>query len=283
MSHQAGLPGLTGEAGKLHISDHEGVAAALAAQEPLWKPGAAHGYHARTIGFLVDECLRRATGGTPLSRYWRELFAEPLRLDTWIGLPEERDAAVAEIIPPRYATSTDPEDPYYRALADGQSLTRLAFATPNGYRASEMNAPEARRVPIASWGGYSTAISLAKFYALLAGDGTWDGRRYFTETTLEWMRTPLVDGPDETLKKPTSFAAGFMLDPIDPATGGKLRQLFGPNPRAFGHPGAGGGTAFADPVARLSFAYVMNQMEFGVFPGEKSLGLVERLYENRSD
>ena len=285
MSHQAGLPGLVGEAGKLHISDHEGVAAGLAAQEPLWEPGTAHGYHARTIGFLLDECLRRITQGVPLSLYWRKVFGEALRLDTWIGLPEEVDAEAAEIIPPRYAASTDPEDPYYRALADAKSLTRLAFATPNGYRASEMNAPEARRVPIASWGGYSTAISLAKFYALLAGDGTWEGKRFFTEATLEWMRTPLVNGPDEILKKPTSFAAGFMLDPIDPATGEKVRQLFGPNPRAFGHPGAGGCLAFADPGpgydAPLSFSYIMNQMEFGVFPGEKSLGLVERLYENR--
>lgn len=284
MSHQAGLSALTGEPAKtLHIRDHEGVAAALAAQTPLWEPGSAQGYHARTIGFLLDECLRRLTGGIPLSRYWREVFAEPMGLNTWIGLPEELDARVAEVIPPRYAASTDPEDPYYRALADAQSLTRITFATPNGYRASEMNAPEARRVPIASWGGYSDAVSLARFYLLLAGDGTWQGTRYFTEATLRQMWTPLTatGAEDLVLKKPTSFAAGFMLDPLDPVSGEKLRRLFGPHVRAFGHPGAGGSLAFADPEAGLSFAYVMNQMEFGVFPNEKALGLVERAYANR--
>ncbi len=279
MSHQAGLPGLTGEAGKLHIREHEAVAAALAAQEPLWEPGTAHGYHARTIGFLFDECLRRITGGTPLPEYWRRVFAEPLGLRAWIGLPEELDGAVSEIIPPRYAASTDPEDPYYQALADPRSLTRLAFATPNGYRASEMNQPEARRVPIVSWGGYATADALARFYALLAGDGTWAGRRYFTEGALSWMSRPLTSGPDQVLKKPSAFSAGFMMDPLE--DGVKLRQLFGPNPAAFGHPGAGGSLAFADPGEQLGFAYVMNQMEFGVFPNEKALGLVERVYANR--
>jgi CubicO group peptidase (beta-lactamase class C family) len=34
----------------------------------------------------------------------------------------------------------------------------------------------------------------------------------------------------------------------------------GPNPRTFGHPGAGGSIGFADPDARVGFGYTMNQM-----------------------
>jgi CubicO group peptidase (beta-lactamase class C family) len=43
---------------------------------------------------------------------------------------------------------------------------------------------------------------------------------------------------------------------------------FGPNPGAFGHPGAGGGLAFADPAARVGFGYVANRMgsSFAVDP-----------------
>jgi CubicO group peptidase (beta-lactamase class C family) len=76
---------------------------------------------------------------------------------------------------------------------------------------------------------------------------------------------------------PTSFTAGFMRDPLD-ATGEKRRTIFGPSPRAFGQPGAGGSHAFADPDNHLSFAYTMNQMEAGILPNRKSLDLVGQVY-----
>ncbi len=56
------------------------------------------------------------------------------------------------------------------------------------------------------------------------------------------------------------------------------RRIFGPSPLAFGHPGAGGSHAFADPENDLAFAYVMNQMEQSLLPNEKSLRLVDALY-----
>ena len=100
------------------------VIAALEKQAPLWPPGTAHGYHARTFGFLVDELVRRIAG-TTVSEYWRKTFAEPLDLDIWIGLPESEQARVATIYAakaggdrdargilsrPRHARNAGPED-----------------------------------------------------------------------------------------------------------------------------------------------------------------------------
>ena len=134
-----------------------------------------------------------------------------------------------------------------------------------------MNSPEARAASFPAFGGIGTASALAKFYAMLANDGEMEGRRYFQAETLQWMIAPLVSGPDKVFIMETAFSAGFMKDPCN-------RGTFGPSPRAFGHPGAGGCVAFADPEHRLSFAYVMNQMESGVLPNQKAMGLVRAAY-----
>jgi CubicO group peptidase (beta-lactamase class C family) len=61
-------------------------------------------------------------------------------------------------------------------------------------------------------------------------------------------------------------------------TAGGKRKLFGPSSKAFGHPGAGGSHAFADPENKIAFAYVMNQMTQSVLPNEKSLRFVDAIY-----
>ena len=65
---------------------------------------------------------------------------------------------------------------------------------------------------------------------------------------------------------------------VGAAAGEKVRSIFGPSTRAFGHPGAGGSQGFADPERGIGFAYVMNQMEMGIMPKEKAMGLVRALY-----
>ena len=55
-------------------------------------------------------------------------------------------------------------------------------------------------------------------------------------------------------------------------------RSLGRSPQAFGHPGAGGSHAFADPENRIAFAYVMNQMEQTLLPNEKSMRLIDTIY-----
>jgi CubicO group peptidase (beta-lactamase class C family) len=79
------------------------------------------------------------------------------------------------------------------------------------------------------------------------------------------------------LQQPTAFSAGFMMDPLDEA-GAKMRATLGSSVQAFGHPGAGGSLAFADPENRIGFAYVMNRMENGVLRESRPARLVQALY-----
>ena len=279
LSHQSGLAAMADP--EVSILDHPAVAAALAAQAPCWPPGTAHGYGPRTYGFLADEILRRLRPGQTLGQYWRQTFADPLGLDLWIGLPDAQAGRVASIYPARTALGEQgPLGPFYEALADEKSLTRRAFSGPRGlHSVASMNTTDARRASIPSFSGVGTARALGKFYALLANGGSLDGQTFFAPAALHAMTQTLVNGPDRILCLDTAFSAGFMQDPVGP-DGRKTRHVYGSSLRAFGQPGAGGGHAFADPENNVAFAYLMNQMELGVLPNEKSLSMVGALYED---
>ena len=269
-SHQAGLCALDQ---RVDVLDYEGVIRALEAQAPLWQPGTAHGYHARTFGFLLDELMRRITRRT-LSDYWQENFARPLELDFWIGLPEKENSRVATIYAAKSGQPPKPEK-FYRDLVTPGTLARKTFTSPYGLNViSKMNDPQIRTQPNVSFGGIGSASALAKFYSILANGGEMNGQTFFSPRTIEWMTTTLSDGIDRVFQIPTAFSAGLMKDSQDAA-----RRMFGPSATAFGHPGAGGSHAFADPENKIAFAYVMNQMEQSVLPNEKSLRLVDAIYD----
>jgi CubicO group peptidase (beta-lactamase class C family) len=269
LSHQAGLCALDR---RVDVLDYGAVIHALEAQQPLWPPGTAHGYHARTFGFLVDELVRRIAGKT-LSDYWQENFARPLSLDFWIGLPEKENPRMATMYAAKAGKSPKPKQ-FYADLITPGTLARKTFISPYGLHAiTEMNNVSVRAQPIVSFGGIGSAFSLAKFYAMLANGGKSDGQTFFSGTTINWMTTTLADGIDLVFQIPTAFSAGLMKDPQNAA-----RRMFGPSQKSFGHPGAGGSHAFADPENKIAFAYVMNQMEQSLLPNEKSLRLVDAIY-----
>ena len=269
LSHQAGLCALDA---RVDVLDYSAVIRAIESQKPLWPPGTAHGYHARTFGFLLDELVRRIDGRT-LSQYWREIFAQPLSLDFWIGLPDEENARVATVYPAKSGKPPEPKK-FYSDLVTPGTLARKTFTSPYGLNSvSGMNTPDVRGQPVVSFGGIGSASALAKFYSMLANGGKLDRQTFFSEETIAWMTTALADGMDRVFQIPTAFSAGFMKDPRNAAG-----RMFGASADAFGHPGAGGANAFADPGNRISFAYVMNQMEQSLLPNEKSLRLVDAIY-----
>jgi CubicO group peptidase (beta-lactamase class C family) len=276
MSHQSGLSVLSNPVG---VWDYELVVAALAAEAPHWPPGEGHGYHPRTFGFLMDELVRRLAG-VPVKTYWRQIFADPLGLDVWIGVPDEMVANVAPVFPAK--TLPPRNDLFYREFYQSGSFTAQAFTSPRGlHSATALNQPSALTAGFPGFGGVGTARGLAKFYSMLAQGGVSEGHRFFEAHALDWMTTTLTQGADRVLKLETAFSCGFMCDPVTPE-GTKLRKIFGPSLEAFGHPGAGGSHAFADPENGISFAYVMNQMEPGVLPTAKTLRLIDALYREAS-
>ncbi len=277
LSHRAGL--CTLEDASANMLDRGSVVRAIENQAPVLPVEAGPAYGPRVFGFVLDEILRRLADGETLADYWRRVFAEPLGIDLWIGLPQNENARVATILAPSAEKFAAGEELFTRAFADADSLTRRAFMSPTGlFGISAMNSPEVRAISLPAMGGISSAHALAKLYAILASGGTWGGQTFFKEETLGWMSTRLAQGFDPTLQREMAFSAGFMMDPLDEA-GHKMRSLLGPSLSAFGHAGRGGSLGFADPEQGIGFGYVMNQMGAGVVTQERCDPLVRSFYD----
>ena len=155
-------------------------------------------------------------------------------------------------------------------------MTRRAFLSPSGLHAvQDMNTAQAWSAGFAAMGGVGTARSLAQFYQ--AAIGAFDSP--LGAGICRALATLQIQGEDRVLLRTLAFTCGCQQDPLD-GEGKKSRALYGPNPGAFGHPGAGGSHAFADPLTGLSFSYVMNQMTLSVMPGPRSNDMVSALYRD---
>jgi len=266
LSHQAGMAAVRRRITAEESYDWETVTGALAEQEPWWEPGTAHGYHAITFGWLVGEVVRQISGKS-LGTYFRENFAEPLGIDCHIGTGPEHDARIAGLIPAKLV----PGQPSLQDLiaADPESVTGMAFANPQ-LGADTVNTRAWRAAEIPAANGHTRAPALARIYGALANGGDIDGVHVLNPETIDAAIVEQSNGPDRVLQMPTRFGLGFMLT-------GDLMPI-GRNPRAFGHPGAGGSLGFADLDAGIGFGYVMNQMQSNLAGDPRVAGLIDAVY-----
>ena len=259
LSHRAGLQALRVMLAPESLYDWNAMCAALAAAAPCIAPGKL-GYHPITFGWLVGELVRRIDGRS-LGRFFREEIAEPLGADFHIGLgpaEEKRAADITQLAPPPELAQAfsgagrNPGEP---------PLLMLAFMNPSG--TGDHNCAAHRRAEIPAINGHGNAAALARIYGALARGGEVDGVRVLSADGVARASELQAEGSDALLNVPIRMGLGYWLTQT-----GVAGFAFGPNPGAFGHPGAGGGLGFADPAARVGFGYVANRMgsSFAVDP-----------------
>jgi CubicO group peptidase (beta-lactamase class C family) len=219
-----------------------------------------------TFGWLVGEVVRQVSGKS-LGTYFRETIAEPLGLDTHIGIGPEHDHRIAEMI----AAEPTPEMMERRAQMAARLDAKLREAQgnipmePNGH-----NSEGWKRSEIPAANGHSDARSLARVYGALSMDGDIDGIHVLSPEAIAGATTEQAFGSDAMLMMKTRFAQGFWLSTED--------APMGPNSRNFGHPGAGGSVGFADPDRHIGFGYVMNQMKAGLLVEGTGKRLIDAVY-----
>ena len=266
LGHEAGLVLLDEQLTVPKLRDLDGLARLLARQTPAWPPGTRHGYHVLTLGFYMQELLRRVDPAhRTIGRLFREDIAVPLGLDFYIGLPpeipDERLARVKPLSRWRGLLAVRYTSPALtlKMIRPG-SLLRRAFMGLD----VDQNDRRYLEVEVPAGNGVGTARAIAKAYSAFAEGGADLG--ITPETFVRVTAPPDVACPrDEVLGVPSYFSLGFLR----PGPG----LAFGSSPRAFGAPGAGGSLGLADPDARLGYAYVMNKLDFYLQddPREKAL------------
>jgi CubicO group peptidase (beta-lactamase class C family) len=199
--------------------------------------------------------IRRVTGRS-LGQFLAEEVTGPLRLDLWVGLPEEHEVRVSRLIPPDPPTFTAEDVKSFpperiemlRGMASPTSLTMRALNVtdpPFNFNSRLVHAGEQ---PAAN--AITTARALAKLYAATVSEV--DGTRLLSPATIEGATQEQSNGSDAVLLIDSRFGSGFFL-----------HSTFSPllGPASFGHAGAGGSLAFADPDRGVGFGYVMNKMQ----------------------
>jgi CubicO group peptidase (beta-lactamase class C family) len=260
LSHTSGLAGFTEPIPAEALYDWDRIVRLLAAQEPMWEPGARSGYHALTFGHLLGEVVRRVTGRT-LGTFFREEVAEPLGADFHIGLAEKHQPRVAEMIPP-------PDADLAAELEPG-SLAAKILSNP-AMSGAIANEPAWRTAEIPAANGHGNARSVARVAAGMACGGELDGVHLLSAATLEKTIEEQCYGKDLVLGLPIRWGLGFGLT---------SKELpIGPNPRAFFWGGWGGSLVVIDLDARLSFSYVMNRMSSSTMGDTRAFRPAAALY-----
>ena len=258
LSHQAGLYAWKEKMTESDFLNWNYCTELLAAQETLHIPGTKICYHAKSIGFLVGELIKRISGKS-VGEFLKEELVDPLNVSCTIGTPISYHSEIAELIssPDLNAAFND------RDKID--KYTMSAFLNP-GNRTRTANTEEFKVAEIPALNCHSNSVSLAKLYDYFFNSGL------VSNSTLESITSIEIKGDDQVMKRPMQWSpVGFSVG------GGKL---FGTSSRSFGHTGWGGSMAFTDPENNLSIAYTMNLLTGSMLGDNRALELVTETYKS---
>jgi CubicO group peptidase (beta-lactamase class C family) len=229
LSHQAGVVALDQPVPTEAFYDWDWLCALLAAQEPAWVPGTAHGESALFYGHLVGELVRRADG-RGLGRFLREEVCGPLGLDFHVGLGTAEQARAVELA--GLAEYSGPR------LAGMPELYRRAVSNPPGaFDPAVVHGPAWRAAEVPAVNGHGTARGAAGLYAALLG-GRLLGPALLREAT-----TAHCTGIDAVFGHDNAWGLGFGVDSD-----------------GFGMGGSGGSYAGASLTGGYAFAFMTGLM-----------------------
>jgi CubicO group peptidase (beta-lactamase class C family) len=248
LTHAIGIPAMPDRCSVRQMCDWDYMVAAIETMRPLWKPGTETGYHAYTFGWIAGELLRRVRPGSPtVGECVATMLNRVGAADFWIGLPPAKRRDVATL----YA---DPGRP----LVSPTALFDLALPAEIRPKPAVFNQTPVQLACLPAAGGIGTATALARMYDALASDARHadpQQTRLLTHETATTAARLHTDAADVVLGTPVRKGLGYFL-----GGGESLQTAPMATSRAFGHPGSGGSTAWADTTYGAGIAITRNWM-----------------------
>jgi CubicO group peptidase (beta-lactamase class C family) len=215
-----------------------------------WAPGTRFQYHATAVHWVLAELLERVDGQDFRQVVARRVLA-PLGLTSLaLGVPPESQGDIAL---PRNVG--EPPTPAEWEAALGISGFDVGEVTDDAL--VDLGRPAELAAGLPGGGAVSTAEDLARFYQALLHDdaGLWDPA--VLADAIGHVRNRY---PDPQTGVPANRALSVVIAGDD---GMAHLRGFGhaTSPLAFGHGGAGGQIAWADPASGLSFTWFTNGLD----------------------
>jgi CubicO group peptidase (beta-lactamase class C family) len=197
---------------------------------------------------VLVEIIDRVTG-TDYRDYIEQRVSRPAGIERRVlGLAEDDQEDIATVV-----SAGEQAGPEELEAAFGIRELPVGEVTPEALLM--FNQPRVRSLGVPGGGGVMRATDLALYYqALLHNEaGVWK-----PDVLADATQNVRNNLPDRWTRIPANRALGVIVSGTD----GHLRG-FGKtqSPRTFGHNGAGGQIAWADPESGISFAYVTNGLD----------------------
>lgn len=216
-------------------------------------PGQDFLYHP-TAGHWVLAEIIEVVAGQPYTDAIERLVTAPLGLPRLLGLPEGEQGDVLAAVGVGVRPTPDEMEAAIGVALDLDTIIPADVALGS---LLTLNSVAARTVGVPGGGAVVRAADLARLYQAFLHDpeGLWDPEVLADATSVVRNRRP------DPFGVPANRTRGGLVVCGDDGLG--HRRGFGrtASPRAFGHDGAGGQIAFADPATGLSVAYVTNGLD----------------------
>lgn len=215
-------------------------------------PGERYVYHPVSAQWVLADIIESVTG-TDYREAIHSLVTEPLGLPRLLGIPLDAQGGIAEVVGVGERPSID------ELAAEFGEQVRDAPQIPVElvlFALTSLNHPKAKAQGVPGGGAVVRAADMALLYQGLLNNpgGIWDADVLADGTG--HVRSML---PDDS-GVPASRTLGIVVAGDDGL--GSLRGFGTTNStRAFGHNGAGGQLAFADPATGISACYVTNGLD----------------------